>query len=776
MTRPSDPTRAERSGPPVLPLAIVVTMTGASALALQVVWQRVISMHSGVDLVSSTTVVAGFLLGLGTGSLLGGLLADRLGPDRSLLGLAAANAGVGVFAWFSTALFYDLYREVASDLTSRPAAFAFNVALLLVPTTLEGLSLPLVARVVARDDGAPAVVARLYGVNTIGAAAGAFVCGWILMGEFGFVAATRIAAVTNLAAATLLLVLYRRRSTADTAAPEPDTDTDTLLEPVPAVRRRVAGWYATSALFGAVALAFEQVHFRLVDAIGRSNSYSFSLVLAMYLGTWGLGAAIGSRLLRRVRDRRAWYLWLQFASGFAAAVALIVVVRLAPHIGLGSTYDRWFNGDGFAGGYPTDQWGDVALFALVLPALLMGIPILLLGTAYPFVQAIVADELATVGRRTGALGAANILGSVGGTLVSGFVLIDLLGTAGTFRLLCAVLAGAGVVAVALRPGTRAQVVGTTAVVALLGLVVWAPGNHDLWSFLVGSDPAGVDVAEDHSCASVFERYGGQDIGLVINGASQNGHPYDDFHVLIGLLPVLLQDDPDRALSIGFGIGSTTYAQLSDPRLGHSTTVELCGGNYELARRAAADIPDFERILDDPRSDLVEGDGRRHLLVDDTTYDAIVVDTLRPTSANAGSHYSVEMMRLAASRLTDHGIYAQWAPSALVLDAAPSAFPYVVAGTVDDYNGSVLLLGSRSPITVDHQELLRRFDDIASDRFDPDQTERLRRFLRTWAPRCINDGTLRAVPDRVNRDLAPSDEYPLNRLSAAVGSATSACRG
>ena len=39
------------------------------ALCLQVVWQRVISIHGGVDLFSSATVVAAFMAGLGLGKI-----------------------------------------------------------------------------------------------------------------------------------------------------------------------------------------------------------------------------------------------------------------------------------------------------------------------------------------------------------------------------------------------------------------------------------------------------------------------------------------------------------------------------------------------------------------------------------------------------------------------------------------------------------------------------------------------------------------------------------
>ena len=137
--------------PPLRVVMALFAVTGFSALCLQVVWQRVISIHGGVDLFSSATVVAAFMAGLGLGNLLGGALADRLGPNRSILAFAVANLGIGLFGWVSIAIFYDGYRALVQHIASLPAAFAFHFVLLVVPTTLMGLSLPLLSRGVVRD-------------------------------------------------------------------------------------------------------------------------------------------------------------------------------------------------------------------------------------------------------------------------------------------------------------------------------------------------------------------------------------------------------------------------------------------------------------------------------------------------------------------------------------------------------------------------------------------------------------------------------------------------
>ena len=104
-------------GVPPRPVVMALfAVTGFSALCLQVVWQRVISIHGGVDLFSSATVVAAFMAGLGLGNLLGGALADRLGPNSSILAFAAANLGIGLFGWVSIAIFYDGYRALVQHI------------------------------------------------------------------------------------------------------------------------------------------------------------------------------------------------------------------------------------------------------------------------------------------------------------------------------------------------------------------------------------------------------------------------------------------------------------------------------------------------------------------------------------------------------------------------------------------------------------------------------------------------------------------------------------
>ena len=746
-------------------LFVVFAVTGFSALTLQVVWQRVISLHAGVDLFSFTTVIAAFLTGLGVGSLLGGVVADRLGPRRSLLAFAASNAGIGLFAWFSLWLFYDVYRAAVPHLDGTLAAFGFHFLLLIVPTTLMGLSLPLVSRgVVERIEDAGPLVGRLYAVNTVGAGLGAGISGWILIGSLGFVGVVRLAGTLNVLAAVAILTLWRTAARAATEAPPPAPAAPVVATPTAGEDGRSWPWFLVYGLTGSVALGLEIVFFRLVDALMRSNSYTFGHVLCIYLLLFGAGAAVASRFVGRTRRPDRWFLGIQFAVGVLALVGPLALVELPKLLGVYGPFKSHFAIDGYnVGGYRFDSPREILRVGFVHvfgPLLIMGAPVLAMGASFPFVQRLVAQRVDTLGRRTGLLLLANIAGNVTGTLLVGFVLIDALGTSGTLRLLAALLLLPGLAAAAMAPRRRlAFAAGATAL--LLGLVAVFPSNFRLWAYFHSAPEDDFALAEDRACVNALKKVEGDDF-LFINATSQNGYPFDDFHVLVGLLPALLHPDPQQAMAVGLGIGATPYGMSRDPRLGHLDVVEICGGEVDLlhvlARRGAAEM---DRLLSDPRIDIHVGDGRKFLLSSKERFDVLTVDVVRPQSAFSGNLYSVEFYKLLRSRLDPDGLVSQWQATPRVLNSATEVFPHVLRFTVPSYDGSQFMVASQRPITFDRAAVLERFRALEPAKmFSPAQAASLLNFLSTVEPGEVSV-VRRIGEDGLNHDLAPRDEYFLN---------------
>ncbi len=756
-----------------LPWATLLALTGATALALQVVWQRLVSLHVGVEATASAVVVAATLLGLGIGSLAGGSLVSRAAPARALRIVAAAEVVVAVVAFASPWLLGELFTSVAPGLAGRPAGLTLTFVILVVPSVAMGVSLPVIGGLLAGGrPGADAgrSVGTLYAANSLGAAFGAVVSGWFLLGNLGYDLTARVGGLLALAAAAAYLLLSRTlpQEPGPSRVPDraPDSSPDTASADEPGTGGGVAGWYLLYGLCGLAALALQQSMFRLVGATMRSNSYSFPTVIALYLTSFALGMAVGSAVVRRVRDPRRAFLWSQFGVGVAALGSLVVLTVVLPATPLGGVLRDWFNSDGYASGFNFGDPGRLLLFGLLLPALVVVVPVGLMGLSFPFVERIVVDAEGSVGRSTGRLIAVGTIGNVVGVFVGAFVLVGAFGTAGTHVLVGAVLTVLGLLAAVRATTTPRRVVsGVAVVVVVVALVATAPTNGELWARFVGADSTDdIILSEDVDCASVVERYGGSNFQLVINGASQNGYPFDDFHVLIGLVPSLIADRPGPALAVGFGAGSTAYGLLADDRRTSVTSVELCGGHYVVADQLAREgVPEYELLRDDPRHLPLTADGRRFLATTPERFDAIVVDTLRTTSSGSGQHFSTDFFALAADRLAPGGVFVEWIPTLRTRNSAARVFPHLVSLRVADYNDSDFMIGSWTPLEVTPELLVERFDRYAAASFPPEQRARLREFLATWDVECINDGAVvDSVPSSAeNRDRRPRDEFYLD---------------
>jgi spermidine synthase len=393
----------------------------------------------------------------------------------------------------------------------------------------------------------------------------------------------------------------------------------------------------------------------------------------------------------------------------------------------------------------------------------MGVPVFLMGASYPFVMALVARRLETLGRRTGLLMAANICGNVLGSLAVGFFLIEHLGTSGTLRLLSAVLLVAGWAAALLRPGRGRAILAAGATAAMAALLVVFPSNFRLWGFLHSAGPERFVLREERTCVNSLVRHGEEEV-LYLNATSQNGYPYDDFHILIGWMPALMHEAPERALAVGLGIGSTAYGLLQDDRIKEVDCAELCRGERDLiAVLAERGSIENRQLLEDPRMKLHFVDGRKFLLRTDQPYDVITVDALRPNTAYSGNVYSLEFYQLVRSRLNTSGLFSQWVPTARVWNGAAQVFEHVALATVPGDRGS-FLIASPSPLRLDRARALQKLSLAAEHvRLKDEHYRSLRRFFETVELQPVRSGGAapKISPHAINRDLRPRDEYFLN---------------
>lgn len=187
-------------------------LSGFSALLYQMIWQRKLFTIYGTNIESVTIVVSAFMLGLGLGSLCGGVFSKN--PRRSiLLWFSLIEFGIGLYGLISLWLFDLVGRSTGGLSVLQTGLVSFGLVLL--PTLLMGATLPLlVAHFVRQIGHVGRSVGLLYFVNTLGAAGGSFAAVMWVLGHMGLRGSINLAAALNLLVAVLVLLVWlkgRRR-------------------------------------------------------------------------------------------------------------------------------------------------------------------------------------------------------------------------------------------------------------------------------------------------------------------------------------------------------------------------------------------------------------------------------------------------------------------------------------------------------------------------------------------------------------------------------------
>jgi len=764
----------------MLPLsAAAFFASGFAALLYQVIWQRLLVLFSGADLYSVTIIVASFMGGMGVGHLAGGQVADRVSPRTSLLCFAGAELAIAVFGFFSRAIYYDvLYTRFGAAQIPAPALALLLFTSLLVPTFFMGASLPLLSRALAsRLERAASVIGVLYGVNTLGAATGALVSTWVLLPRLGLEGSLHVGVVFNILCAFVVLpaIIWFRPGIAATEVQEelqspPSRATDITFP--------FWVWACIFASSGLLALALEIVWFRVLAVTMKGTAFTFGTLLGVYLTGLGVGALAGSAVSTRLRRPAVAFLTIQAAIGALAMFLLTAFVRFADNVPPLWAYLGSYEPLDIRTAIPalvqfsrgTVPTGDGAIairtflaLYVALPAALVLPPTLLMGFSFPVLQRVVQTSLPQIGRRVGVLLLANVIGSMAGSALTGFLLLDRVGTAGTMRLFLLVSSLFAVLAIALAlPHSRFRNLPTVPV-ALLGsclvfapLLVVMPPSGTLWAHLHGTVVEAMVYAEDGSGLSVVNTDGRNAI-LYANGIGQGSMPYGDVHTALGALPAFIHAAPRTAAVIGLGSGDTVHAVAGRQEISQVTCVEIIRGELttlaELRRRFPyAGLLD---LIDNGRIEQVFGDGRIHLRRG-AAYDIIEADALRPGSAYSGALYSDTYFQLVREHLAPNGLAATWAPTQRVYNTFIRAFPYVVAMPG-------ILVGSNQPIALDRAAIDARLDSPETrhyfERAGIDIKQLLTRYLD--APVIYTPTYPRDQLGEINTDLFPRDEFDLS---------------
>ena len=692
---------------PAALFVLAYTCSGLAGLVYEVTWTRLLTLHLGHTTAAGSAVVGAFLLGLAGGATLMARRARTLSPVAALRTYAALELAVGVVAVLLPRALDALgpvlawaYRDAATGLLFPVTRVVLAILLVMTPALALGATFPLAVRWFA--SGAPDRARRsgvLYAANTLGAAAGALLAGFVLIPAFGVWRTTVCAVAAGVVSATLALVAARGAVAAPTAeavdeAPAPAGRATSAAD---TQRLRLAA--GVLGLSGLAALLHELAWTRVLALAIGPTTYAFAAALAAVIAGSAVGAWIGTWLVRRLREPAAALAFALAGAAVAAAVTYALAGRQVP----------LYVATALAPGGAGEAWilrGALITAALVVPTALC------LGLAFPLALAVAGATRDDAAGRFSVIYALNTAGSVAGSLAAGFLTIPAFGLQITLQIACACLLLA-TAAVFLRGGLseRARTAVGTAAVAAATVVVTAPpwdralmasGAYLYAPFVPPDIPiepmlkAGtLRYYADGAAATVSVKTLTGTTTLTVDGKTDASNRGDMLtQALVAHVPLLLHPAPARVAVVGLGSGVTAGAALTHP----VTAMDVIELSPEVVEASRFFEVENRHALADPRTRLIVGDGRSHLRLSRQTYDVIVSEPSNPWIAGVAALFTREYFAEAKARLAPGGVFCQWANAYNIGDADLRAiaatflaeFPGASALLVGEYD--VLLVG------------------------------------------------------------------------------------
>jgi spermidine synthase len=710
-----------------------------------------------------------------------------------MVGFASCELAIAVFAFFSKWLFYDVLYVQLHFMAGSPAVLTGVLFLsLLWPTFFMGIALPLLSKALTRDiRTAPGTIGGLYGVNTLGAAVGAFVTGWFLGRLFGFELTIRIgAAISCLCAlgAILLSQFFSQQAPFSVADPsgtsgasgEESTTQSGCATPV----LPFAWWILIYAISGFASLSLEIIWFRMMAVMAKPVAFVFANLLTLYLLGLAVGTFWGIRLVRKSRNAAPVFFSLQAGITLYAGLSIVVFTSLLGKVSLFDGIWAYFNLDDRANFGPAlfflvnhalspDLWppdarelgANLLILHFLIPSILIGPPTLMMGMSFPFLQKIVQTDAAALGRRVGWLQTANILGCTLGTVLTSWVFFRVLGTSGTLRLLIVLGALFLVLGLRVRPAKQCwrRVTSYGAGLALVcALFFSTPSGQLLWAKLHGTTVDRILYGEDGSGLCVVKTGDSEAHRtlLYLDGMCHSYFPYGGIHTLLGFIPAVLHPNPKELAVIGLASGDTAFSIGCRKETESITCFEIVAPQISTLKRldALRDYAGLRSLLKDRRLHLILADGRAAIMQGKSKFDIIEADALFPFSAYSGNLYSLEYFNLMKRHLKPGGLAVTWGPTARVVRTFVKVFPHVLL-----IERGVILVGSNEPIDLDRSALAARLEnDFTRSYFSAAgiDVEALKGRFEAFSMAFIRPDFNRSRLSDLNTDLYPKDEYLL----------------
>lgn len=713
-------------------LFLLFFISGFCGLLYQVVWLRLAFRSFGVITPVLSVVLSVFMMGLAIGSWAGGrwitTLAKKTGKSPIIYyAIAELLIGIGAFVvpWLFRLSEGYLLGFGEMDSISYLLISALMIAICILPwCALMGVTFPFMMSFIKSVDTTDRTsFSFLYLANVVGAMCGTLVTAFILIELLGFRTTLIYAGLANFSIAVISIFISKGQS----YKPEVVQEIDTL--PAEELMTKSNSTLLPVILFttGFVSMGLEVVWTRAFTPTLGTKVYAFALLLTIYLfGTW-----VGSFLYRRD-------IYRSNVRKIPTLIALLSITIFLPIV---------IND-------PRININNARLFATIFP----------LCAVLGYITPKLIDEYSNGSARlAGRAYALNILGCIIGPLFASYMLLPLAGAKQSMVILAIPFLFFFLIYKNGFKETKAR--GYAMAVIAVGLFLcsafFSIGYEERFREMDFSKD-GV-VRRDHTATTAS--YGkGMDKRLFVNGAG-----------ITRLTPVTkmmahwplshLKKEPRSALVICFGMGTTYRSLMSWPI--EVTAVELVPGVVDAFGYY---YDDTEKLMKDPRSNIIIDDGRRFLKRTRKKFDVITIDPPPPVEAAGSSFlYSRDFYDTLQLRLAEGGILHHWFPEGEtrilvgITNALTDAFPHVrVYRSMEDWGYH--FLASMTPIEENPtpESIVKKFPPSARvDMMEWNKDDDLSEIVTKMLASSFDAKAYIAKEFNNRRDIMITDDRPIN---------------
>ena len=677
-------------------------ISGLTGLIYEVLWTRMIEQIIGTSPFAVSIILTIFMAGLGLGSFIAGKTVDRIKkPEKLIRTYGLLELGIGVYG-FALPLLLMLLKPIYAILYSNffNQFIAYNlltfigIFLLILPVTLMGATLPVLVRFfITSLSGVSGHVGKLYGLNTIGAAAGSLLCGFWLINLFGIWGILYLAVALNAVIGGVCILVSRkqagkievREESEKGRAPQKGKRQNASIEYFSeyfSERSSAAAALVVFAVSGFCAMAYEVIWTKLLGLLVGPTTYSFTILLVSFI----TGLALGSVFFGWLGDRRKNTLALLLLTQAAAAVFAMLFSHIMGNSQIFFAKLIYAYKDNFS---QLHFMKGLILFGA------MFLPTFCLGAAFPLVSKMRANSLPDAGRSIGYAYAINSIGSVLGSFCAGFVLIPFLGKENSIRLVVGMqlvcVIATWLISSEKSASLNKRILRAIPACACAALLLYFPRwDHVMLSMGKYHRFERPEIAQLSWYESFFswEKFmpdlkeekllfygdgiggfttvlestgllGDKNYNLCNSGKPDASSSWDmDTQTLLAHFPMMFHSGPTDALVIGLGSGITAGEILNYP----IKRLDILEINEQVVAASKFFVPWNSNVLADKRTHLIIQDGRAHLELSDRKYDLVTCEPSNPWMSGIAALYTEDFFKLVKSRLKENGLFVQWMPA------------------------------------------------------------------------------------------------------------------